>query len=254
MSGLFLPVIGFSIVFIATVLGAALVFFVKKDVSEGKSAAFSGFASGIMVAASVFSLLLPSIDGFAYLGGWRFLPTAAVFLAGGLFFAATDIFVKRVIMRSAPLGGETDRPVRIFIAMTVHNLPEGLAVGFAFGSAALGNAEQTVAAFMLAVGIAVQNFPEGAAVSLPIKKALGSSKKAFLLGALSGVIEPIAALIGFLFSTSLYGMLPYVMAFAAGTMIFVVVEDMLPEAGASKHCAWGFMAGFALMMALDIAL
>ena len=254
MSDLFLPVIGFSIVFVATTLGAALVFFVKKDVSEKNNAAFSGFAAGIMVAASVFSLLLPSIDGFTYLGGWRFLPTAAVFLAGGIFFAATDLFVKRVIMRSAPLGGETDKPVRMFIAMTVHNLPEGLAVGFAFGSAALGNAEQTVAAFMLAVGIAVQNFPEGAAVSLPIKKALGSNKKAFLLGMLSGVIEPIAALIGFLFSTNLSGMLPYVMAFAAGTMIFVVVEDMLPEAGSSKHCAWGFMAGFALMMALDIAL
>ena len=254
MSGLFLPAVGFLIVFFATASGAALVFFVKRDVSDKKSAAFSGFAAGIMVAASVFSLLLPSIDGFAYLGGWRFLPAAAVFLAGGIFFAATDIFVKRVILPSANSFGDAEKPIRMFVAMTVHNLPEGLAVGFAFGSAALEGVEQTVAAFMLAVGIAVQNFPEGAAVSLPIKKALGSSKKAFLLGALSGVIEPIAALIGFLFSTNLIAALPYVMAFAAVTMIFVVVEDMLPETGASKYCAWGFMAGFALMMALDVAI
>ena len=138
--------------------------------------------------------------------------------------------------------------------MTVHNLPEGLAVGFSFGSASFGGRQELLSALMLSIGIAIQNFPEGAAVSLPMRDRLSSPFKAFLMGALSGVIEPIAALLGFYFSTSIGAALPYIMAFAAGTMIFVVIEDIMPEAHGSKLSSWGFMAGFALMMALDVAL
>ena len=256
MSNITITVIGFTIVFVATALGAALVFFIKTETSEKRNSAFSGFAAGIMTAASVFSLLLPSIESFSYLDGWKFLPTAAVFMAGGLFFAAADVLVKRVIMRKPTYTGTSlsEKPAKMFAAMTIHNLPEGLAVGFAFGSAAFGGIQEALAALGLAVGIAVQNFPEGAAVSLPMKNVVKSPFKAFLLGTVSGIIEPIAAVTGYLFSTGLSWLLPYVMAFSAGTMIFVVVEDILPEAGVSKHCAWGFMAGFAIMMALDIAL
>jgi len=270
MNDVLITIIGFSVVFVATALGSALVFFIDDSLSERHNASLSGFAAGIMVAASVFSLLLPSIESFDFLGGWKFFPTAVCFMAGGLFFALIDLFVKHVIMKKTPFSGDFEsekssgasannksilnKPVRLFTAMTIHNLPEGLAVGFAFGSAAFGGAESRLAALGLAIGIAVQNFPEGAAVSLPMKKAVRSPFKAFLLGSLSGLIEPIAAAFGFLFSTGLGGLLPYVMAFAAGTMVFVVVEDLLPEAGSVKHTAWGFMAGFALMMALDIAL
>ena len=254
MNNTVLTVIGFLIVFVATTLGAALVFFIKGEVSDEHNATFCGLAAGIMAAASVFSLLLPSIESFEYLGGMRFLPTMLAFLAGGAFFAVTDLFVKRVIMKNARVDAEVQKPFRMFAAMTIHNLPEGLAVGFAFGSAAFGGIEQALAALGLAVGIAVQNFPEGAAVAMPMRKAVSSPFKAFLFGAGSGLIEPVAAVVGFLFSTALFGLLPYVMAFSAGTMIFVVVEDLLPETGSIKHTAWGFMIGFAIMMALDVSL
>ena len=242
---------GFSVVFVATAAGAALVFFCKQ--SRAENPLFSGLAAGIMVAASLFSLLLPSIDGFMGFGRFRFAPAAFSFLVGGAFFALTDGAVRRFL--SGAEGSEKKvRPIKTFAAMTVHNIPEGLAVGFAFGSAASGGAKELAAALALAVGIAVQNFPEGAAVSMPLYSAGTGRMKAFMLGALSGAVEPIAAIVGFIFSTSIVAALPYIMAFAAGTMVFVVVEDLIPAAGENKLAPWGFMAGFAIMMALDVAL
>lgn len=248
MNGTLLTAIGFSVVFVATTIGAAFVFFFKNDVTERQNALFTGFAAGIMVAASIFSLLMPSIESFSYLGAISFLPTAAGFIVGGLFFAVTEVFVRRVVYKNKPdfNSGASARPMKMFVAMTVHNLPEGLAVGFAFGSAAFGGEQELIAALMLAIGIAIQNFPEGAAVSLPMKSVVKSPVKAFAIGSLSGIVEPIAALLGYAFSTALSALLPYVMAFSAGTMVFVVIEDLLPTAGGNKLCSWGFMAGFAV--------
>lgn len=243
--------VGFSAVFLATTAGAALVFFTFIGASEKRYAAFSGFAAGIMAAASVFSLLLPAIDGFLYYGSLKFLPATLSFLLGGAFFAVTDGIVKR--LTTSRLQDGYVKPLRTFTAMTVHNVPEGLAVGVAFGCAAQGESA-VYAALALSIGIAIQNFPEGAAVSIPLKSAGIRPLNAFLLGSASGAVEPIAAIVGFLFSTGTSRLLPYVMAFAAGTMIFVVVEDRsYPEKDASVYSRT-FMAGFALMMALDVAL
>ncbi len=246
--------IGFTIVFVATAAGAALVFFFGKTSTGGAhGAAFSGLAAGIMVAASVFSLLLPSIDGFSRYGDLAFLPTTIAFALGGVFLSLTDVGVRKIMGSDEKDNAKYFKPVKMFSAMSVHNIPEGLAVGVAFGSAALGGSEQ-LAALALAIGIAVQNFPEGAAVSIPLRSEGISPLKAFLLGAASGLVEPIAAIVGFVFSTSTAWLLPYVMAFAAGTMIFVVVEDMTPSEDKTKIYAWSFMIGFAIMMALDITL
>ena len=244
-------VVGFSAVFLATTAGAALVFFVSDGASEKRYTAFSGFAAGIMAAASVFSLLLPAIDGFLYFGSLKFIPATLSFLLGGAFFSVTDGIVKRLTRRRVGDDGYV-RPLRTFAAMTIHNVPEGLAVGVAFGCAAQGESA-LYSAFALAVGIAIQNFPEGAAVSVPLKSAGISPLNAFLLGSASGLVEPMAAIVGFTFSTGMSRLLPYVMAFAAGTMIFVVVEDKSAEETAAVYSRT-FMAGFALMMALDVAL
>lgn len=257
MSDTFFVIFGFSIVFIATALGAALVFFVGDGYAEKKSRRFLGVAGGIMVSASIFSLLEPSIEGFSRYGVWKFLPTAVCFLLGGSFFFVTDKLVHKMLKKRSLDGkthGRSIKPERMFTAMTIHNIPEGLAVGFAFGSALMAGGESMVGALALAIGIAVQNFPEGAAVSIPMRAKGKSKSAAFVLGALSGIVEPIAATFGLIFSTSIAVTLPFVMAFAAGTMIFVVVEDMLPSAENGKGVTWGFMLGFALMMALDLAL
>ena len=254
-----LTITGFLVIFIATSLGAALVFLFKKDISEKLNSIFIGVAAGIMLAASIWSLLLPSIDGAQEVyGAYSFIPAVIGFIAGGFFIVILDKLVPNLgIDNKGGLKDELIKPVKMFIAITVHNIPEGLAVGFAFGGAAIiGTDTAYLSALGLAVGIAIQNFPEGAAVSLPLKRAMNSSGKSFLLGVLSGAVEPVAAIIGYFLASILSKSQPWFLAFAAGAMIFVVAEDLIPDAKTDKsHLGtWGVMSGFAVMMLLDVAL
>lgn len=261
MSNTAMTVLGFLIIFIATTLGAATVYLFKKDISTKLNTLFLGFASGIMIAASVWSLLLPSIKGASDWGKWSFVPAAVGFIIGGLFLVLLD----KIVPHFHKGTGEEEGPhnslkksAKLFLAVTIHNIPEGLAVGFAFGSAAaIGENAAFVSALGLAIGIAVQNFPEGAAVSLPMKLATGSKHKAFLYGAASGAVEPISAVIGYFLAATLSMAQPWFLAFAAGAMIFVVAEDLIPDSHLAEHPhlgTWGVMIGFVLMMILDIAL
>ena len=250
----FMTVFGILLTFLTTALGASAVFLFKGDVSPKANAVFLGFASGIMLAASVWSLLLPALSQTeTYLGRLSFLPVAIGFLFGGAFLALLDKCT--VKLRGKTLNGKLRR---LFLAVTLHNIPEGLAVGFAFGAAAMiGTAVAYFSALGLAIGIAVQNFPEGAAISLPMKNEFQNNKKSFLWGASSGLVEPIFATVGYFLATSLKGLQPWLLAFSAGTMVFVTAHDLIPDSRVSenfKSGAWGVMLGFVLMMTLDVAL
>ena len=262
MSTVWMTILGFAIIFLATTSGAALVFFFKKDISDRTNALFLGFAAGIMIAASVWSLLIPSIEGAAAdYGEWNFLPAVLGFIAGGLFLVVLDKVVPHFhagISQEEGPASALNKPIKMFLAMTIHNIPEGLAVGFAFGAAAsFGTQAAAFSALGLAVGIAVQNFPEGAAVALPLQRTTKSRKKAFLFGTASGAVEPVAAVIGYYLAAVLIKAQPWLLSFAAGAMIFVVAEDLIPEAeskGGGSVGTWGVIAGFAIMTALDVAL
>ncbi len=258
MSNVFLTVIGFSIIFLATSLGSALVFFFRSSVSGKTDSALLGLAGGIMVAASVWSLLIPAIESSVSFGNFAFIPAAVGFLLGGGFLVLLDKVIPQKGF-NMPLKGDNERSkktFKLFLAITIHNIPEGLAVGFAFGGAAALK-DPAYSALGLAIGIAVQNFPEGAAVSLPLKSGGVSKGKAFLFGALSGAVEPIAAVIGYFLATFLTVCQPWLLSFAAGAMVFVVIEDLVPDSHNSestKIATWGFMIGFTVMMILDVAL
>ena len=262
MSATAMTALGFCIIFVATTAGAALVFFFKGELSGKLNTLFLGFASGVMVAASVWSLLIPSIEGAGEIyGALSFLPAVIGFLLGGAFLVLIDKLVPHLhkgTNEEEGLKSHLNKPAKLFLAVTIHNIPEGLAVGFAFGAAAaIGEEGAFVSALGLAVGMAIQNFPEGAAVSLPMKTATGSRGKAFLYGMGSGAVEPIFAVIGYFLAANLTAAQPWFLAFAAGAMIFVVVEDLIPDAHLSEHPhfgTWGAMLGFAVMMALDVAL
>ena len=257
-----MTVLGFCIIFIATTAGAALVFLFKGELSGKLNTLFLGFASGVMVAASVWSLLIPSIEGAEETyGALSFLPAVIGFLLGGAFLVLIDKLVPHLhkgTNEEEGLKSHLNKPAKLFLAVTIHNIPEGLAVGFAFGAAAaLGEQGAFVSALGLAVGMAIQNFPEGAAVSLPMKTATGSRGKAFLYGMGSGAVEPVFAVVGYFLAANLTVAQPWFLAFAAGAMIFVVVEDLIPDAHLSEHPhfgTWGAMLGFVVMMALDVAL
>ena len=253
--------IGIALIFLMTTAGSALVFFFKKDISAKVNAAFLGFASGVMVAALVFGLLVPAMEQAENFGKFNWVPAAVGFLAGGAFLIVLDKIVPH-----AHEGGEHEhgvhaalkKPTKMFLAVTIHNIPEGLAVGFAFGAALAGGEMASVyAALGLAIGIGIQNFPEGAAVSLPMKNATGSRSKAFWYGTASGAVEPIFALIGLFLAAFLSSAMPWLLSFAAGAMIFVVAEDLIPDAKLEKSPyigGIGVMLGFTLMMILDVAL
>ena len=235
MTATAMTVLGFCIIFIATTAGAALVFFFKGEMSGKLNTLFLGFASGVMVAASVWSLLIPSIEGAGETyGALSFLPAVIGFLLGGAFLVLIDKLVPHFhkgTNEEEGLKSHLNKPAKLFLAVTIHNIPEGLAVGFAFGAAAaLGEQGAFVSALGLAVGMAIQNFPEGAAVSLPMKTATGSRGKAFLYGMGSGAVEPVFAVIGYFLAANLTAAQPWFLAFAAGAMIFVVVEDLIPDA------------------------
>ncbi|MBF0257455.1 MAG: ZIP family metal transporter [Desulfamplus sp.] len=245
-----------------TALGASVVFFfttIKKEVFNG----MLGFASGVMIAASFWSLLSPSIAMAEEIGMIPWVPPLIGFLAGGLFLWVVDKTLPHLhpgMKTSDAEGVKTSwqRSVLLVLAITLHNIPEGLAVGVAFGAAASGFPSASLAgAIALAIGIGIQNFPEGAAVSVPLRREGFSKIKAFWYGQMSGIVEPIAGVIGAYAVLSMRPILPYALAFAAGAMIYVVVEELIPEGKSDKHsdaATIGAMVGFAIMMTLDVAL
>lgn len=247
-----------------TALGAALVFFFKK-INKKVLNSMLGFAAGVMIAASFWSLLAPSIEMAGDLGQTAWVTAAVGFLGGGLFLFIVDKVLPHLHMgldASEAEGVKTSwqRSVLLVLAITLHNIPEGLAVGVAFGAVAYGLPSATLGgAIALAIGIGLQNFPEGAAVSIPLRREGFSRGKAFLYGQASGIVEPIAAVIGAFAVTAIRHLLPYALAFAAGAMIYVVVEELIPEAQQGEGirtdvATMGCMIGFAVMMILDVAL
>ena len=254
--------LGLMIPFLGTTLGAACVFFLKNALGTNVQKALLGFASGDMVAASVWSLLIPSMDLSASMGRLAFVPACGGLLAGMAFLLLMDRVIPHLHRGAEKAEGPScslKKSTMLVLAVTLHNIPEGMAVGVVFAGMLAENAHiTTAAAFALAIGIAIQNFPEGAIISLPLKAENDMSRgKAFLGGMLSGVVEPIAAFLTILLSDLLTPVLPWFLSFAAGAMLYVVVEELIPEASEGEHSnigTIGFAVGFALMMVLDVAL
>lgn len=255
-------ILGIMIPFIGTSAGAACVFFLRGQLSERLNKTLLGFASGVMVAASVWSLLIPAMDMSEHMKKLAFIPAAAGFLAGIIFLLLMDRLIPHLHMGSdEPEGPKASlkKTTMLVLAVTLHNIPEGMAVGVVFAGLMAQNAQITIAgAFVLSLGIAIQNFPEGAIISLPLRSDEGTSRwKSFGYGVLSGIVEPLAAAVTILLASYITPMLPYLLAFAAGAMLYVVVEELIPEASQGKHsnmATIGFAAGFVLMMILDVAL
>ena len=248
---------------LGTTLGAAMVFFMRKQMNGLLEKLLLGFASGVMIAASVWSLLLPAIEMAGEGGGNAWLPAAAGFLLGMGFLLVLDRMVPHLHMdKDRPEGVRSSfgKTTMLLLAVTLHNLPEGMAVGVTLAGALLGNTGITLAgALVLSIGIAVQNFPEGAIISMPLRSAGASRPKAFWYGVLSGVVEPVGAVFTVWLAEQVVPILPYLLAFAAGAMIYVVVEELVPEAhsgeyGDSDIATLGVAVGFVLMMVLDVAL
>lgn len=256
-----LPIIlGIIIPFLGTVLGSSLVFLLKDKLNNKVEKALLGFASGVMIAASIWSLIIPSIDLSEHMR-LPWLPATIGFLLGMGFLLLLDTIIPHMhLNEDEPEGIKTNlkKQSLLMFAVTLHNIPEGMAVGVVLAGAYSGNTTLTIAgALTLAIGIAMQNLPEGAIISMPLKSEGMSKKKSFLMGALSGIVEPIAAFITLLLAKFISPALPYLLSFAAGAMIYVVVEELIPEAQEGKHSNIATIAlaiGFALMMVLDIAL
>lgn len=260
MSTFSFTVAGVAIPFIGTTLGAAMVFFLKKEIKSGVQRLLLGFASGVMIAASVWSLIMPAIDMAQEQGLIPWVPAAVGFLLGIGFLLLLDIITPHLHMGDKPEGPKTKlgKSAMLIFAVTLHNIPEGMAVGVVLAGALSGNGSITMAsALALSVGIALQNFPEGAIISMPIAGEVGK-KKSFIYGALTGVVEPIAALITIALTSAIVPVLPYILSFAAGAMMYVVVEELIPEAQSGEdHSNIGTIGaaiGFVLMMILDVAL
>ncbi|NLY81289.1 MAG: ZIP family metal transporter [Clostridiales bacterium] len=254
-------ILGISIPLIGTTLGSAMVFFMRDVLNEALQKILMGFAAGVMIAASVWSLIIPSIEMAEAQGLIEWMPAAIGFLMGILFLLLLDRIIPHLhVNEEVPEGPKADlnKTTMLVLAVTLHNIPEGMAVGVVFAGIIADNSLITMsAAMVLAIGIAIQNFPEGAIISMPLRSLGMSKKKAFTVGFLSGVVEPIAAVLTILLTTVISGMLPYLLAFAAGAMIYVVVEDLVPEGQEGKHSDFstiGLAVGFVLMMVLDVAL
>lgn len=253
--------LGLAIPFLGTTLGAAMVFLMKKEINKKVEKILLGFASGVMIAASVWSLLIPSIEMAETQGKVAWIPAAIGFLLGIVFLLVLDSVVPHMHLESEKPEGmkaKLKKTTMMVFAVTLHNIPEGMAVGVTFAGALAQNAGITMAgAFALAVGIAIQNFPEGAIISMPLKSEGVSKPKAFLYGTLSGIVEPIGAIITILLTNAVVPILPYLLSFAAGAMIYVVVEELIPESQAGEHSNIGTIGvaiGFTIMMILDVAL
>ena len=251
---------GILIPFAGTSLGAAMVFLLKRQISGRVQKALTGFAAGVMVAASFWSLLQPALDSSAEMGSLAFLPAAAGFLAGVGFLLGLDVLTPHMHMDSQSEGPKSGfkRTTKLIFAVTLHNIPEGMAVGIVYAGLRAGSAGITAAgALSLALGIAIQNFPEGAIVSMPLLAEGMPKKRTFLMGVLSGAVEPAATAVTMLAAGLVTPVMPYFLAFAAGAMMYVVVEELIPEMSEGKHSNIGtiaFSLGFVCMMILDVAL
>ena len=256
---------GILIPFLGTTLGASCVLFMKKMMNKMVQRALTGFAAGIMVSASVWSLLIPSMDYAAEMGKFAFVPAVVGFWIGILFLLAMDHIIPHLHMDTDKAEGpksKLKKTTMLVFAVTLHNVPEGMAVGVIYAGYLAGNMPENTTmsmtgAFALAIGIAIQNFPEGAIISMPLKAEGMSKGKAFLYGVLSGVVEPIGAVLTVVASGFIIPVLPYFLSFAAGAMMYVVIEELIPEMSHGNHSNIGtvmFAVGFTLMMILDVAL
>lgn len=253
--------LGFLIPLLGTMLGSAFVFFMKDEMPERIQKTLLGFASGVMVAASVWSLLIPAMEMEKSSGAWAVLPAAVGFFLGIGFLLLLDELTPHLHLGSSSPEGPRSRLSRtamLALAVTIHNLPEGMAVGVVFAGAEQGVGGLSLAsAVAVSLGIAIQNVPEGAIISMPMRAEGNSRWRSFLIGSLSGAVEPVGGLAVVLLASLLTPVLPYMLAFAAGAMFYVVVEELIPEASSGKHSnlsTIGFAAGFVLMMVLDVVM
>lgn len=251
-----------AIPFLGTSLGSAMVFFLKKRIAPKFEKMLLGFAAGVMIAASVWSLLIPSIDMCEGNNSPKWLAALVGFLAGIFFLLLLDTVIPHMHIESKNQEGiktaHISKTTMMLFAVTLHNIPEGMSVGVAFAGAMMKDSGITAAAAMaLAIGIAIQNFPEGAIISMPLRGEGMSKKKAFVCGVLSGIVEPVGGFITILIAGVITPVLPYLLSFAAGAMMYVVIEELIPESQSGEHSNIGTIGaaiGFALMMVLDIAL
>jgi len=261
MNPILLTVIGLALPFLGTVLGSSMVFLLRDKMNQKVEKILLGFASGVMVAASIWSLLIPSIEQTTYEVIWKWVPALVGLLLGFAFLWLIDALTPHQHLESDEpegLKSSFSKMSMLLLAVTIHNIPEGMAPGIVFASALdANNSINMASAFSLAIGIAIQNFPEGAIISMPLLAEGKSKGKAFLMGVCSGIVEPIGAVLMILLVGVLEPILPYFLSFAAGAMLYVVVEELIPEAQSGKHSnlgTVGFAMGFALMMVLDVAL
>ncbi|MBR1598451.1 MAG: ZIP family metal transporter [Lachnospiraceae bacterium] len=252
---------GLLIPFLGTSLGAFCVFFMKKDLSDHVKKILTGFAAGVMVAASIWSLIMPAMEQSEDKGKLSFMPALVGFWIGIVFLLAVDSFTPHLHISSDEVEGvktRLNRTTMMVLAVAIHNIPEGMAVGVVFAGWMAGSSHITMmGALALSIGIAIQNFPEGAIVSMPLALEGHSKKKSFVYGVLSGAVEPLAAVLTILLSSIIIPALPYLLSFAAGAMMYVVVEELIPEMAEGEHSNVGtiaFSVGFTLMMVLDVAL
>ena len=252
---------GIMIPFIGTALGAGCVFLMKKSLSDKVQRALNGFASGVMVAASIWSLIIPAIEQSENLGKFSFFPAVIGFWAGVLFLLLLDHVIPHLHQNGTQAEGpksHLQKTTMMLLAVTLHNSPEGMAVGVVYAGYLSGNAEISAAgALALSLGIAIQNFPEGAIISMPLRAEGMKKSKAFMSGTLSGIVEPVGAALTVLAAHFILPALPYLLSFAAGAMLYVVVEELIPEMSQGKHSNIGtlfFATGFSVMMMLDVAL
>lgn len=258
MTGL---IIGLLIPFLGTVIGSSFVFFIKDTVPPRVQKTLMGFASGVMVAASVWSLLIPGMEINAEAGTRAVVPVVLGFLTGMAFLLLIDNLTPHIHPGDSSPEGPRSRLSRtsmLVLAVTIHNLPEGMAVGTVLAGSMQGEAGITVAAAVaMSVGIALQNIPEGAIVSMPLRAAGGSRLKAFFMGSMSGIVEPLGSVVVLLLASFIVPALPFLLAFAAGAMLYVVIEELIPEASQGEHSnlsTIGFAIGFSMMMVLDVVL
>lgn len=253
--------LGIMIPFLGTTLGAACVFFMKKSLGDLVQRSLVGFAAGVMVAASIWSLLIPAIEQSEDMGKLSFLPAFIGFWSGVLFLLLLDRLIPHLHVGSEQAEGpksKLGRTTMMVLAVTLHNIPEGMAVGVVYAGFLAGNTQITAAsALVLSLGIAIQNFPEGAIISMPLRAEGESKGRAFFDGVLSGVVEPVGAVLTLLAAQLVIPALPHLLSFAAGAMLYVVVEELIPEMSQGKHSNLGtifFAVGFSVMMTLDVAL
>ncbi|MBQ9987675.1 MAG: ZIP family metal transporter [Erysipelotrichales bacterium] len=254
-------ILGIFFPFLMTSLGASAVFLFKNKISQSVQSIFLGFAAGVMIAASIFSLLLPAMEEADALGKSGITIASIGFLVGALFLTVLDLFMPHLHLNTdEPEGVKTswDKTILLMLAVTLHNVPEGMAVGLTFALAMQhGDPLSLAAAFALALGMGIQNFPEGAAISLPLKSQGMSNQKSFLWGSLSGAVEPIFAFLALFIANVLSNWMPFLLSFSAGAMMFVTVEELIPEAQTQSHshyATYGILIGFVLMMVFDVVL